>query len=125
VLTRPLRWGADKSHLFVNCEGGLVVEVLGVDSSGGVGPVLRRSVAIEVNSTRVEVQWGGVYTGLPLPAATAADPLRLRFTLIAGAKLYAFWPASDKCGASGGAVAGGGPGYTSSTDEHGSCTAGK
>ena len=119
VVTRPVTWGADKTQLFLNCEGGVQVEVLSV---GGDEPVLRRSMVVGVNSTRVEVQWLLDGAGsLLLPVATVAAPVRLRFTLNEGAKLYSFWPAPDKCGASGGSVAGGGPGFTSSRDDHGSC----
>ena len=111
--TRPLTWSATKTILFVNSDGGLGVEVL----SGR--RVVLRSSPIVVNSTRSEVTWDSAWK--VLPSATAASPLRLRFTLQPGARLYSFWVSADHCGASGGMVAGGGPGFESSRDLHGAC----
>ena len=115
LLTRPLTWSSAKAYLFLNCAGGVTVEIL------QAGVLLRRSKVVSVNSTRVEVEWAAPHAGATLPTATAAAPVQLRFTLQPGAALYSFWPAASKCGASEGVVAGGGPGFVSSRDDHGSC----
>ena len=82
--------------------------------------VVRKSVAISANSTRTEVVWSAD-GGTSLPGATDAAPLVIRFTLQPKARLYSFWVSDDRCGASGGVVAGGGPGFDSSRDTRGSC----
>jgi hypothetical protein len=112
--TRPLTWAANNKVLFVNSDGGLTVEIL----SGS--KVVLRSAPIPINSTRSEVAWADL-PGKVLPSATAAAPLVLRFTLRPGARLFSFWVSTDRCGASGGMVAGGGPGFGSSRDLHGAC----
>ena len=127
LRTRPLTWAANKTTMFVNCDGGLSVELLQVGSS----KVLLRSAPMAVNSTRVEVVWAAASietattstfgAAQTLPAATAAAPLQVRFTLEPGARLYSFWVSANRCGASGGVVAGGGPGFDASRDLHGSC----
>ena len=38
LLTRPLNWGSEKTQLFLNCAGGVTVDVLGAD--GAVRPML-------------------------------------------------------------------------------------
>ena len=123
LVTRPLTWAASKKKLFVNCDGGLAVELL-----SGSGTVIMKSSVVAVNSTRSEIQWdhpasetGGVNLAPGLPAATAAAPLRVRFALQPKARLYSFWVSANGCGSSGGVVAGGGPGFDSSRDVHGSC----
>ena len=70
----------------------------------------------------MQVGWAPPHGGASLPPATASAPLRLRFSLRPAAALFSFWPSASKCGASGGVVAGGGPGFSGSHDEHGSCT---
>ena len=115
LLTRPLTWSPVKTHLFLNCAGGIAVEIL------QAGVLLRKSLVVSANSTRVEVEWAAPHSGAVLPTATAANPVQLRFTLQPDAALYSFWPATSKCGASEGVVAGGGPGFASSRDKHGSC----
>ena len=124
LVTRPLTWAASKTTLFVNCDGGLAVELL-----SGSSTVIMKSSVVAVNSTRSEIQWdhtlsqtGGVNLAPDgLPTATAAAPLRVRFTLQPKARLYSFWVSANGCGSSGGVVAGGGPGFDSSRDMHGSC----
>ena len=115
MLTKPLSWSEDRTHLFLNCAGGITVEIL------RGGSLLRRSLAMNENSTRLEVLWAPPYDGETLPNASRSRPVQLRFTLQPGAALYSFWPASSKCGASEGVVAGGGPGFESSRDKHGAC----
>eukprot|EP01049_Picozoa_sp_SAG25_P003195 SAG25_NODE_181_length_12544_cov_32.416472_2_plen_1608_part_00 len=115
LLSKPLSWSEDRTHLFLNCAGSLTVEIL------RVGQVVRRSLEVNGNSTRLEVPWAVPHSGEALPHAPFARPLQLRFTLQPGAALYSFWPATSKCGASEGIVAGGGPGFESSRDKHGAC----
>lgn len=112
LTTRPLQFGG--KHLLVNvdCDGGqLQVEVL--DRNGDpIAPFDRdRCLPIAVDKTLQAVTWKGAddVSGL------AGRPVRLRFHLQKG-RLYSFWISPDRCGASHGYVAAGGPGFTGPTD---------
>ena len=73
LLTRPLIWSTAKAHLFLNCAGGVTVEIL------QAGVLLRKSLLVSVNSTRVEVEWAAPHAGTALPKATDAAPVQLRW----------------------------------------------
>jgi len=105
------------SRLFVNADarqGELRVEVL--DASGQViSPFTKENcIPVRSNETLETVTWRG---GEDL-SALANQPVRFRFYLTKG-RLYSFW-VSGSSGASGGYVAGGGPGFQSSRDTVGS-----
>ena len=98
VTTRPLVFS--KRRLFVNLDapaGRLSTEVLDAQSER----VLARLGDVAGDSTKLEVGDVSVFAG---------RAVRLRFTLERG-ELYSFWLAPDARGASGGYLAGGGPGY--------------
>jgi hypothetical protein len=77
-------------------------------------------VAMTTDSTRVRVQWRGDSPDGGLDQL-AGQPVQLHFSFSSGS-LYSFWVAESSCGASGGYVAGGGPGIGGDRDTHGSCT---
>jgi hypothetical protein len=106
LLTRPVTFTG--SHLFVNlaaAQGEVRVEVC--DLEGGALPGLSRAACrpLSVDGTRQIVRWGA---GEDL-RQLAGRPVRFRFFL-ERAELYAFWVSGGEHGASGGAVAAGGPG---------------
>ena len=130
ILTRPLVFDQELTHLFVNVEirraGFFQVEVLRGNTTlcpanaSTVGPILAGSAARDdFSSTRARVVWpGGVCQDL---SAVAGQPMRLRFYLSA-ASLFSFWFSSDgRCGASRGYLGGGGPGAVGGRDQHGAC----
>ena len=83
--------------------------------SEGGGPLapftFASCVPIRSDRTLQPVEWNG---GEDL-SGLAGKPVRFRFRLSKGS-LYSFWVSPDESGASYGYVAGGGPGFTSSTD---------
>lgn len=98
VTTRPVRYSG--RELFVNLDapaGRLKVELLEAD----VDRVLATLPTVSGNGTKIRV--GSV-------AEFAGRRMRFRFTL-EKASLYAFWVSATADGASGGYLAGGGPGY--------------
>lgn len=111
LTTRPVRFSG--SHLFVNADvrqGELRAELL--DAAGQpIAPFTRANCrAMRVDSTIEPLVWdGGDLSKLK------GQPVRVRFTLRKG-QLYSFWVSRDASGSSGGYVAGGGPGFTGSTD---------
>lgn len=112
LLTRPLRFSG--GHLFVNCDargGELRVDV--VQSNGQTVPGFTQfdCQPVHSDSTRTEVRWRD---GRDL-AALAGQPIRFRFHLRNG-KLFSFWVAAERSGASRGFVAAGGPGFTGPVD---------
>jgi hypothetical protein len=111
LTTRPIRFSG--GHVFVNAvvDGDLRVEVL--DAGGRViEPFsLERSVPVSGDGCRLEISWRGA----PPVSALAGQVVRFRFSLNR-ARLYAFWVSPSPAGASRGYVAGGGPGFTRSTD---------
>jgi hypothetical protein len=116
LTTRLLTFSG--THLFVNAavrEGGTLRAEL-LDRDGQViAPFTRdQSVPFTGDRTCVRLEWRH---GHDL-SALAGRPVRIRFTLHAGA-LYAFWVSPGDAGASHGYVAAGGPGFTSSRDKGG------
>ncbi len=100
--------------LFVNVNGTLRCEVL--DENGAVIKQLSEAdcVPIQTDSTKHLVSWRDVaHLG-----KLAGRPVRFRFLLEKG-DLYSFWVSPEQDGASHGYVAGGGPGFTGSTDTTG------
>ena len=69
---------------------------------------------IRADSTLQAVGW----TGADDLSSLSGKPVRFRFHL-AGGRLYSFWVSPDRCGASHGYVAAGGPGFTAHTDTAG------
>ncbi|MCB1066190.1 MAG: glycosyl hydrolase family 32, partial [Verrucomicrobiae bacterium] len=116
LTTRPVTFQG--SHLFVNAactEGNLRVEIL--DEEGEIiAPFsLDHCPAISADQTLLPIQWEG---GEDL-SQLAGKTVRFRFHLDGG-DLYSFWVSPDASGASGGYVAGGGPGFTGHRDTVGS-----
>ncbi len=115
LTTLPVRFRG--KHLMVNvaaAEGELRVEVL--DRAGQViEPFTRANCRpIRVDKTLAPVTWKDADDLSKL----VGKPVRFRFWLRSGS-LYAFWVSRDSSGASGGYVAGGGPGLTGPTDTAG------
>ncbi len=112
LTTRPVRFSG--KHLFVNVaapHGELRAEVLGEDGKA-IAPFTRENCRpVAADSTLEEVRWRRARD----LSALAGRPVRFRFFL-RGASLYAFWVSAGTNGASGGYVAGGGPGFTGPTD---------
>jgi len=123
LTTRPVQFSG--SHFFVNADGtdSMTVAIinaatlapmagLGVhDFEGAAGPVSSGDL--------VELRWAG---GAAAVERAAGTPVRLQFRLADPAtRIFSFWFAADACGASGGWVAAGGPGYNTSRDIVGKC----
>jgi hypothetical protein len=115
LTTRPVVFSSG-SRLFVNADtrgGELRVEVLDQQSNPIDGLTLAACLPVSEDSTIREIRW---QDGANLQAL-CDQPVRFRFHVTNGS-LYAFW-VSDVSGASGGYLAGGGPGYASLKDEEG------
>ena len=118
LLTKPLAFNAGY-HLFVNLvlPTGAALEVAVLDAKSqaplcGFAALL----AGPVDSTRRPVHGWRAGRNASL-ASLAGTGIRLRFSLTgAGARLYAFWIASDQRGSSGGYLAGGELGSRSIVD---------
>jgi hypothetical protein len=107
VTTRPVTFSG--SHLFINAscpQGELRAEILDAASSQVLCPPF---TADKTDSTRHPLGDVSAFTN---------RPVRIRFALRRGS-LFAFWVSRDATGRSDGYVAGGGPGYTGSTDTTG------
>ena len=101
-------------HLLVNVDcpnGALKVEVLDRDGRVIEPFTLANCKAVSCDKTLEAVTWQGAAD----LSAVSGKPVRLRFHLERGS-LYAFWVCPDRCGASHGYVAAGGPGFTGPTD---------
>ncbi len=112
LTTRPVRFSGQQ--LFVNvasAKGKLQVEIL--DEAGQpIAPFTQQNcLPVTTDATLVPVTWKGAKD----PSGLAGKPVRFRFHL-QGGELYSFWVSPDAAGASGGYVAGGGPGYTGHRD---------
>lgn len=116
VTTRPVRFTGRR--LFVNVDapkGELRAELLDVDGEP-IAPFTRENCEpVVVDSTLTEVRWKSGEPDADDLARHAGKPLRFRFHLKSGS-LYAFWISADENGASGGYLAGGGPGYPAHRD---------
>ena len=113
LTTRPVTFKG--KHLFVNvdCPGGkLSAEVIGPDNKPLPGFTLADCTPVTGDTTCRQITWKG---GDDL-SKFAGQPVRFRFQLAGGGKLYAFWVSPEKTGASHGYVAAGGPGFTGPTD---------
>ena len=112
LTTRPVRFTG--KHLFVNLaapSGELRVEIL--DERGTpLAPFTSANCApLTGDATKLAVRWQGADD----LKALIGQPVKFRFTLRRG-KLFAFWVSPETSGVSRGYVAGGGPGFTKSTD---------
>ncbi len=119
LTTRPLTFTA-KPCLFVNADakaGELRVEVLDAEGRTVKGFGAAECVPLTSDAARSRIAWT---SGRTLDALNGA-PVRFRFCLRSGS-LYAFWVAGEN-GASGGYLAGGGPGYSSLRDDGAAVTA--
>ena len=116
LTTRPLRFGG--KHLFVNVDadgGQLRAEVLD-HQDRVIEPFSRNNCPpISADETRVAVRWNGADD----LSALSGKPVKFRF-ILRGGSLYSFWVSAGASGASGGYVAGGGPGLTGPVDTQGS-----
>jgi hypothetical protein len=111
VTTRPVRFSG--GSLFVNVDaarGSLAAEVVETDGRVRSGFSVADCVPVNTDSTRAEVRWTGASI-----ADLAGDTLRFRFYLDE-ARLFAFWVAPDRRGASRGYRANGGPGIATPLD---------
>jgi hypothetical protein len=113
VTTAPVS-GA-KAELFVNFAGTLSVDVL---DAATLQSLLGPSELLSGDSTFAQVVWPKQEGPLEPFVGKA---LRLRFTLGAATRLFAFWTAADACGASYGFVGAGGPGAPDGVDSNGRC----
>jgi hypothetical protein len=114
LTTRKLKFSG--ANLFVNADAGqgeLLVEVL--DENGRVIVPFSKDncLPIRSNKTLQSVSWKDADL-----ATLAGQPVRFRFSLQNG-RLFSFWVSGDGSGASGGYVAGGGPGFSTSRDDVG------
>jgi hypothetical protein len=115
LTTRPVRFSG--KYFFVNVdapEGELRVEAL--DEKGGViAPFTAENCEpVRANKTLQQVTWKGAED----LSALAGKNVRFRFNLKNG-KLYSFWVAAEKSGASNGYVCVGGPGFKGARDTEG------
>ena len=107
LLTRMVQFNG--KYLFVNADalqGRLYVEVCGKDGRPLPGYSKNDCVPLDTDNTKLAVSWRGSNNVQSL----AGTPVRFKFYLN-NAKLYSFWISGDQQGASGGAVAAGGPGF--------------
>ncbi|MBL9090991.1 MAG: exo-alpha-sialidase [Planctomycetaceae bacterium] len=104
LTTRPVRFTG--SHLFVNVQGEVRVEVL-----DEAGKVLRSSQPASGDLTKLKIEWTDA-SGL---SAQAGKNVKFRFHLRNGS-LYSFWITPDENGASGGYIGAGGPGFAGLRD---------
>jgi hypothetical protein len=96
----------------VDCpKGELKAEVIREDGTVIAPFSLENCTPVNSDSTLAAITWKNA----PNLSEFAGKPVRFRFTLRRGS-LYAFWVSRDATGRSDGYVAGGGPGYTGSTD---------
>jgi hypothetical protein len=112
LLTRILNFSG--KYLFVNIDGrqgSLVAEVRQQDGTPIQGFTREECIPIKADSTKQLVSWKG---GQSLETL-ANKNVRFNFYLTNG-KLYSFWVSKNLQGNSGGAVAGGGPGFSGSMD---------
>ena len=117
VTTRPVQWDARLRRVFVNFKG----DRLRVGVHRGGAPVAGLSLAACVgissaDSTRAEIRWHGVAD----LKAVAGQVVQLELEVTNG-ELFSFWLSEDKCGASRGPLAAGGPGAVKGRDVKGSC----
>ena len=101
-------------YLFVNIDGSkgiLAAEICQEDGTPIQGFTRDECIPIKVDSTRQLVSWKG---GQSLERLMHTN-VRLSFYLTKG-KLYSFWVSHNVQGNSGGATAGGGPGFSGSMD---------
>lgn len=117
LTTKPVIFNKGR-HLFVNTNtknGMLQVEIL--DNQGNVIEPYSHinCVPITKNTTRQLVRWK---EGEDL-SSLAGKSVKFRFYLTNG-QLYSFWVSPDLTGASGGYVAAGGPGFSTTIDTVGS-----
>lgn len=101
LTTRQVKFKG--SHLFVNFNGELRVEVLDETSK-----VIITSKTVSGDSTKRHIDLDGL-------ATLTGKPVRFRFHLARGS-LYAFWVTSDEKGSSGGYVGAGGPAFNGVRD---------
>ena len=96
----------------VDADGGqLRAEILDLEGKIIEPFTAENCAAVSVDKTLAEVRWAGADD----LSALVNKPVRFRFILRDGA-LYAFWVSPEASGASGGYVAGGGPGLTGPVD---------
>ena len=127
LTTRPVSFRGDRRYLFVNADLAQAAATLVAEVLWANGSVIRELSAArfhtlaKVNSTRISAMWEAADLSAVRAGDSSRPAVRFRFTLSNGARLYAFWTATTKCGASTGFVAAGGPEFQGETDRQGSC----
>jgi hypothetical protein len=112
LTTRPLTFSGKCLFVNVDCPNGEIkAEVLGEDGNPVPPFTFGNCVPVSADKTLAPITWRGAHD----LSALAGKPVRLRFSLRRGS-FYAFWVSRDATGRSDGFVAGGGPGYTGTTD---------
>jgi hypothetical protein len=126
LVTRPLSFTRGR-YLFVNADRAdlikvsvldatTMVELPGLGEADYLGPTGGGGAD---SGDLIELNWKGGADSMSKAAGVRA---RLRFRFESPeARLFSFWVAETECGASGGWVAAGGPGYNSSRDTAGRC----
>lgn len=112
LLTRILNFSG--KYLFVNIDGrqgSLAAEICQEDGTPVPGFTREECIPVKADSTKQLVSWRG---GQNLETL-ANKNVRFNFYLTNG-KLYSFWVSKNHQGNSGGATAGGGPGFSGSMD---------
>ena len=104
LTTRPVRF--EGSHLFVNLNGALRVEILDEKDT-----VIATSKPAEGDHTKLRLEW----IGREDLAELSGRAVRFRFHQEKGS-LYSFWVTKDKSGASNGYVGAGGPEFSGVRD---------
>ena len=108
LLTRKLKFSG--KYLFVNIDGAqgqLLAEICQEDGKPITGFRREDSIPVSANSTKQLLTWKDKDSLESLMDQT----IRIRF-YVTRAKLYAFWISKNRQGASGGAIAAGGPGLS-------------
>jgi hypothetical protein len=104
LTTRPVQFKG--SHLFVNLNGELRVEVL-----DDAGKVIRSSKVASGDKTKLRLEWSDASD----LSEVVGRNVKFRFHLMNGF-LYAFWVTPDENGGSNGYVGAGGPGFVGVRD---------
>lgn len=118
LTTRAVQWNSGLRHMFVNFRGDrLRVGIRTVDEPRLPGFALSECVGMtRADSTRAEIRW----TGAADLKAVAGKVVQIMIEVTNG-ELFSFWVAENKCGASRGPLAAGGPSAVHGYDMHGSC----
>lgn len=115
LTTRPVTFSG--KYLFVNVNstsGSLIVEILDINDNVIQGFSFNDCNPVSTNSTIHRIEWAN---GKDL-SVLSGKTVKFRFK-VTNSDFYSFWVSPSLNGESNGYVAGGGPGYTTSTDKEG------